>query len=66
MRDVIAGIAAVVVPRQYAVLSSAGTETTFGFFRLTDTVSSRSFLSETVGKLQDWIYSLDSSVEMGL
>ena len=39
MRDVIAGIAAAVVPRQYAVLASAGTETTFGSFRFTDTVS---------------------------
>ena len=39
MRDVIAGIAAAVVPRQHAVLASAGTETTFGSFWFTDTVS---------------------------
>jgi len=39
MRDVITGIPAAVVPREHTVLASAWTETTFGSFRLTDTVS---------------------------
>ena len=36
MRDVIAGISAAVMPRQYVVLASAGTETTLGPFRIAD------------------------------